>query len=103
MRTVYLSPPEPSSDATKIILPAVPQHPPPPPCTEEVLIEFRDVHKSFGSRQVLRGASFCLRRGEAVGIIGASGTGKSTALRIAAGLVQPDEVRGEWGRGKEGG
>ncbi|KAJ9514837.1 hypothetical protein QJQ45_028497 [Haematococcus lacustris] len=59
----------------------------------DVLIEFRDVHKSFGDKAILRGASFTIRRGEAVGIIGASGTGKSTTLRIAAGLLAPD--RGE--------
>ncbi|KAL6768856.1 hypothetical protein ACKKBF_B16510 [Auxenochlorella protothecoides x Auxenochlorella symbiontica] len=56
----------------------------------ETLIEFRDVYKSFGDKHILRGASFCVRRGEAVGIIGGSGTGKSTTLRIAAGLLQPD-------------
>jgi ABC-type transporter Mla maintaining outer membrane lipid asymmetry ATPase subunit MlaF len=56
----------------------------------EVLIEFRDVWKSFGSKAILRGASFVIRRGEAVGIIGSSGTGKSTALRLAAGLLEPD-------------
>lgn len=59
----------------------------------DVLIEFRDVHKSFGDKPILQGASFVIRRGEAVGIIGASGTGKSTTLRIAAGLLAPD--RGE--------
>lgn len=56
----------------------------------DVLIEFRDVHKSFGSKRILQGASFQIRRGEAVGIIGASGTGKSTTLRLAAGLLAPD-------------
>ena len=65
----------------------------------DVLIEFKDVYKSFGSKQILRGASFKIRRGEAVGIIGSSGTGKSTALRLAAGLLQPDAgqvlVKGE--------
>lgn len=59
----------------------------------DVLIEFRDVWKSFGSKHILRGATFKVRRGEAVGIIGSSGTGKSTTLRLAAGLLQPD--RGE--------
>ena len=44
------------------------------------------------SREILRGASFKIRRGEAVGIIGSSGTGKSTTLRLAAGLLQPDRV-----------
>lgn len=56
-----------------------------------MLIEFKDVHKSFGSKPILAGASFKIRRGEAVGIIGASGTGKSTTLRIAAGLLAPDK------------
>lgn len=58
----------------------------------EVLIEFQDVHKSFGSKAILKGASFKIYRGEAVGIIGASGTGKSTTLRLAAGLLMPDKV-----------
>lgn len=60
-----------------------------------VLIECRDVHKAFGEKQILRGVSFKIRHGEAVGIIGPSGTGKSTILKIIAGLLAPDkgEVR----------
>lgn len=58
---------------------------------EQVLIEFRDVHKSFGEKKILQGATFTVRRGEAVGIIGASGTGKSTTLRLAAGLLAADK------------
>lgn len=57
----------------------------------DTLIEFKDVYKSFGDKHILEGASFKVKRGEAVGIIGASGTGKSTTLRIAAGLLAADK------------
>nr|GMD31341.1 protein TRIGALACTOSYLDIACYLGLYCEROL 3, chloroplastic [Ipomoea batatas] len=59
----------------------------------DVLIECRNVYKSFGEKHILRGVSFKIRHGEAVGIIGPSGTGKSTILKIMAGLLAPD--RGE--------
>ena len=59
---------------------------------EEVLIELRDVWKTFGDKAVLQGANIKIRRGEAVGIIGGSGTGKSTTLRLMAGLLMPDQV-----------
>ncbi|XP_010275970.1 PREDICTED: protein TRIGALACTOSYLDIACYLGLYCEROL 3, chloroplastic [Nelumbo nucifera] len=57
----------------------------------DVLIECRDVYKSFGDKHILRGLSFKIRHGEAVGIIGPSGTGKSTVLKIIAGLLAPDK------------
>ncbi|XP_038978031.1 protein TRIGALACTOSYLDIACYLGLYCEROL 3, chloroplastic-like isoform X2 [Phoenix dactylifera] len=57
----------------------------------DILIECRDVHKSFGDKQILRGVSFKIRHGEAVGIVGPSGTGKSTVLKIMAGLLAPDK------------
>ncbi|KAL6971762.1 hypothetical protein U1Q18_031444 [Sarracenia purpurea var. burkii] len=56
-----------------------------------VLIECKDVYKSFGEKHILRGVSFKIRRGEALGIIGPSGTGKSTILKIMAGLLAPDK------------
>nr|XP_029117142.1 protein TRIGALACTOSYLDIACYLGLYCEROL 3, chloroplastic isoform X6 [Elaeis guineensis] len=58
----------------------------------DVLIECKDVHKAFGDKQILRGVSFKIRHGEAVGIIGPSGTGKSTVLKVMAGLLAPDKV-----------
>eukprot|EP00898_Chlorokybus_atmophyticus_P002809 jgi/Chlat1/3529/Chrsp23S03801 len=65
---------------------------------EPPLIELKGVHKAFGSKKILAGADLVIREGEAVGIIGPSGTGKSTILKIMAGLLEPD--RGEvWIRG----
>ncbi|CAH2065581.1 unnamed protein product, partial [Thlaspi arvense] len=57
----------------------------------DVLIECRDVYKSFGEKHILKGVSFKIRHGEAVGVIGPSGTGKSTILKIMAGLLAPDK------------
>ncbi|XP_076917503.1 protein TRIGALACTOSYLDIACYLGLYCEROL 3, chloroplastic-like [Bidens hawaiensis] len=61
--------------------------------TEEsdVLLECKDVYKSFGEKQILRGLNFRIKHGEAVGIIGSSGTGKSTILKIFARLLAPDK------------
>ncbi|KAL4567749.1 hypothetical protein LXL04_023342 [Taraxacum kok-saghyz] len=57
----------------------------------DVLLQCKDVYKSFGEKQILRGVNFKIKYGEAVGIIGPSGTGKSTILKIIAGLLTPDK------------
>ena len=59
------------------------------------MIEVRNVTKRFGTQEVLRGASLCIDRGEAVVIIGRSGGGKSVLLKHLVALLQPDsgEVR----------
>jgi ABC-type polar amino acid transport system ATPase subunit len=57
------------------------------------VIECVDVHLSRGARQVLRGVSFEMRRGEVVALMGSSGAGKTTFLRAIAGLDPID--RGE--------
>ncbi|MGJ8584603.1 MAG: ABC transporter ATP-binding protein [Marinosulfonomonas sp.] len=54
------------------------------------MIELRDVHKSFGSNQVLRGVNLTIPSGESMVIIGGSGTGKSVCLKSILGLVKPD-------------
>jgi polar amino acid transport system ATP-binding protein len=45
------------------------------------IVKLDDVYKSFGSNQVLQGVSFEVAKGEMIAVIGASGSGKSTALR----------------------
>jgi polar amino acid transport system ATP-binding protein len=45
------------------------------------IVKLGDVYKSFGSNQVLKGVSFEVSKGEMIAVIGASGSGKSTALR----------------------
>jgi phospholipid/cholesterol/gamma-HCH transport system ATP-binding protein len=58
--------------------------------TREPFVEFRDVHKAYGVKQVLRGASVKVYRGEVLVILGGSGTGKSVTLRHMLGLEHPD-------------
>lgn len=55
------------------------------------LIELKGICKSFGQSAVLDGVDLTIHQGEAVAIIGPSGTGKSTILRIIAGLLAPDQ------------
>lgn len=56
----------------------------------EPIIELKGVSKSFGKSVILDEVDLTIHRGEALGIIGPSGTGKSTILRIIAGLTPPD-------------
>ena len=56
-------------------------------------VEFVDLYKAYGPKQVLRGASLKVYRGEVVVILGGSGTGKSVTLRHMLGLEAPDSGR----------
>src|SRR5512133_1545599 len=55
-----------------------------------VAVEFQDVSIAFEDRQVLDGISFQLRHGETKAVFGVAGSGKSTILKLALGLLKPD-------------
>ena len=57
------------------------------------MIELKDVRKSFGKNEVLKGINLQIDKGEVVVIIGPSGSGKSTLLAIAGLLLSADEGR----------
>jgi polar amino acid transport system ATP-binding protein len=54
---------------------------------EQPIVSLRDVHKSFGTFEVLKGISFDVRKGEVICIIGPSGSGKSTLIRCINALT----------------
>lgn len=66
----------------------------------KVLVELKDVDKSFGENQILRRGSAEIERGDKIALIGANGKGKSTLLRIIAGT---ETFQGErrWGHNVE--
>jgi len=57
------------------------------------MIEFQNVYKSFDNETVLNNVSFKVNRGETKIILGVSGSGKSTILKLILGLIRPDEGR----------
>jgi phospholipid/cholesterol/gamma-HCH transport system ATP-binding protein len=69
----------------------------------EPIIELKGVSKTFGNNKVLDEVNLKIYQGEALGIIGPSGTGKSTILRIISGLLAPDSgevyIRGQLRQG----
>jgi ATP-binding cassette subfamily F protein uup len=54
------------------------------------VLSVRDVTKAFGARPLVEGGTFTLRRGEKAALLGPNGTGKSTLLKILAGLEPAD-------------
>ena len=59
-------------------------------------LDFRDVRKSFGAVQALRGVTFSVAEGEAHALVGENGAGKSTLLKIVAGILRPDAGEIAW-------
>jgi phospholipid/cholesterol/gamma-HCH transport system ATP-binding protein len=58
--------------------------------SDQPLVEFKNVSKSFGQKKVLDDVSFAVGKGEVLCILGRSGTGKSVTLKLMIGLLKPD-------------
>lgn len=59
----------------------------------QIMIKIKDLHKSFGHKQVLAGVDLEVKKGETMVVIGQSGAGKSVLLKLIIGIMKPD--RGE--------
>jgi ATP-binding cassette ChvD family protein len=70
-------------DLSEINIPAGPR-------LGDVVLEVRDLHKSFGERELFDGLSFSLPRAGIVGVVGPNGVGKSTLFRMIVGEESPD-------------
>ncbi len=57
----------------------------------EVVIDIKDLWKSFGENKVLQGFDLTVRRGESVMVLGKSGSGKSVLIKCIVGLLRPDK------------
>ncbi len=68
--------------------------------TNNHILKVENIHKSFGNKEVLRGVSFGVRKGDTKVFIGPSGTGKSTLLRCINQLTPPDQGQ-VWLHGEE--
>jgi len=55
------------------------------------MIQLNNIHKSYGSLEVLKGVNLTIEKGKVISIVGASGAGKSTLLQIIGTLDKPDE------------
>jgi branched-chain amino acid transport system ATP-binding protein len=58
--------------------------------SDEVLLEVRNVGKSFGGVKAVMDVSFTLYKGDVLGVIGPNGAGKTTLVNILTGFVKPD-------------
>ena len=67
----------------------------------KVLVELKNISKSFGSNIILENAQAEINRGDKIALIGANGKGKSTLLRIIAG-TEPFTGERKWGHNVEG-
>ena len=57
----------------------------------ENIVEFKDVHKSYSKKEVLKGVSLNIPKGKIVGLLGPNGSGKTTMIKLMNGLLQADK------------
>ncbi|HSH05964.1 MAG TPA: ATP-binding cassette domain-containing protein [Anaerolineae bacterium] len=55
------------------------------------MINVRNLHKSYGPVQALKGVSFSIEAGEIIGLLGPNGAGKTTIIKTLTGYIQPDQ------------
>ncbi len=55
-----------------------------------MILETKNITKSFGSREVLNGITFSIDKGNITGIVGENGSGKTTLLKILTGIIKPN-------------
>ncbi len=65
----------------------------PRPAATDNLVEVQDVHYSVGGRAIFAGLTLAIPRGRITAIMGPSGTGKTTLLRLMTGQIKPDSGR----------
>jgi phospholipid/cholesterol/gamma-HCH transport system ATP-binding protein len=59
--------------------------------TDEVMVEIKNLKKTFGSKEVLKNINLTLHKGENLIVLGRSGQGKSVTIQCIVGLLNPDE------------
>ncbi|MGZ4033113.1 MAG: ATP-binding cassette domain-containing protein, partial [Tumebacillaceae bacterium] len=55
------------------------------------MLQVQELRKRFGDREVVRGVSFSVEKGESFGLLGPNGAGKSTTISMICGLLQSDQ------------
>lgn len=59
--------------------------------TPDLMLEIKNVHKSFGEQKILLGLNMTIEKGEIYTMVGGNGTGKTTLFNLITGFLQPDK------------